>query len=25
LIKNKMFPELWRVRTELTELAKQSD
>ena len=25
LIKNKMFPELWAVRTELTELAKQSD
>jgi tryptophan 2,3-dioxygenase len=25
LIKHKMFPELWRVRTELTELAKQSD
>jgi tryptophan 2,3-dioxygenase len=25
LIKNKMFPELWRVRTELTELAKRSD
>jgi tryptophan 2,3-dioxygenase len=25
LIKNKMFPELWRVRTDLTELAKQSD
>ncbi|HEX3054871.1 MAG TPA: tryptophan 2,3-dioxygenase family protein, partial [Gaiellaceae bacterium] len=25
LIKNKMFPELWRVRTELTELAKKSD
>jgi tryptophan 2,3-dioxygenase len=25
LIKNKMFPELWSVRTELTELAKQSD
>jgi len=25
LIKNRMFPELWRVRTELTELAKQSD
>ena len=25
LIKNKLFPELWRVRTELTELAKQSD
>ncbi len=25
LIKNKMFPELWRVRTELTELAKLSD
>ncbi|MEN3342798.1 MAG: tryptophan 2,3-dioxygenase [Actinomycetota bacterium] len=25
VIKNKMFPELWRVRTELTELAKQSD
>jgi tryptophan 2,3-dioxygenase len=25
LIKNKMFPELWRVRTELTELAKQHD
>ena len=25
LIKVKMFPELWRVRTELTELAKQSD
>ena len=24
LIKHKMFPELWRVRTELTELAKQS-
>jgi tryptophan 2,3-dioxygenase len=25
LIKNKMFPELWTVRTQLTELAKQSD
>jgi len=25
LIKHKMFPELWAVRTELTELAKQSD
>jgi tryptophan 2,3-dioxygenase len=25
LIKYKMFPELWAVRTELTELAKQSD
>ena len=25
LIKNKMFPELWRVRTQLTELAKESD
>jgi tryptophan 2,3-dioxygenase len=25
LIKNKMFPELWRVRTELTELAKEQD
>ena len=25
LIKNKMFPELWTVRTDLTELAKQSD
>ena len=25
LIKHKMFPELWRVRTELTELAKASD
>ena len=25
LIKNKLFPELWRVRTELTELAKQND
>jgi hypothetical protein len=25
LIKNKMFPDLWRVRTELTELAKQSE
>jgi len=25
LIKHKMFPELWRVRTDLTELAKQSD
>ncbi|MDX6485252.1 MAG: tryptophan 2,3-dioxygenase [Gaiellaceae bacterium] len=25
LIKNTMFPELWRVRTELTELAKTSD
>ena len=24
LIKHKMFPELWRVRTELTELAKAS-
>src|ERR1700704_6054560 len=23
LIKNRMFPELWRVRTELTELAKE--
>src|ERR671923_153058 len=25
LIKNKMFPELWRVRTDLTELAKESE
>jgi tryptophan 2,3-dioxygenase len=25
LIKHKMFPELWRVRTELTEMAKESD
>jgi tryptophan 2,3-dioxygenase len=25
LIKHKMFPELWTVRTQLTELAKQSD
>jgi tryptophan 2,3-dioxygenase len=25
LIKHKMFPELWSVRTELTELAKESD
>ena len=25
LIKHKMFPELWRVRTDLTELAKESD
>jgi tryptophan 2,3-dioxygenase len=25
LIKNKMFPELWSVRTDLTELAKESD
>jgi tryptophan 2,3-dioxygenase len=25
LIKHKLFPELWRVRTELTELAKQND
>ena len=25
LIKNRMFPELWRVRTQLTELAKLSD
>jgi tryptophan 2,3-dioxygenase len=25
LIKNKMFPELWAVRTDLTELAKESD
>ena len=25
LIKHKMFPELWQVRTALTELAKQSD
>jgi len=25
LIKNKLYPELWRVRTELTELAKESD
>ncbi|MGH2933895.1 MAG: tryptophan 2,3-dioxygenase family protein [Gaiellaceae bacterium] len=25
LIKNKMFPELWRVRTELTELAKSTE
>jgi tryptophan 2,3-dioxygenase len=25
LIKNKMYPELWSVRTELTELAKLSD
>jgi tryptophan 2,3-dioxygenase len=25
LIKHKMFPELWAVRTDLTELAKESD
>jgi tryptophan 2,3-dioxygenase len=25
LLKHKMFPELWTVRTELTELAKKSD
>ena len=25
LIKHKMFPELWAVRTELTELARKSD
>lgn len=25
LIKNKLYPELWSVRTELTELAKESD
>jgi tryptophan 2,3-dioxygenase len=25
LIKHKMFPELWRVRTELTDLAKESE
>jgi tryptophan 2,3-dioxygenase len=25
LIKHKLYPELWRVRTELTELAKESD
>jgi tryptophan 2,3-dioxygenase len=25
LTKNQMFPELWQVRTELTELARQSD
>ena len=25
LIKNRMYPELWRVRTQLTELAKKSD
>jgi len=25
LIKHKMFPDLWRVRTELTELARESD
>jgi tryptophan 2,3-dioxygenase len=25
LIKYKLYPELWAVRTELTELAKQSD
>jgi tryptophan 2,3-dioxygenase len=25
LIKHKMFPELWSVRTDLTELAKESD
>jgi tryptophan 2,3-dioxygenase len=25
LVKNKMYPELWRARTELTELAKKSD
>jgi tryptophan 2,3-dioxygenase len=25
LIKHKMYPELWAVRTELTELAKESD
>ncbi|MES1246510.1 MAG: tryptophan 2,3-dioxygenase family protein [Actinomycetota bacterium] len=25
LIKNKLFPELWTVRTQLTELAKESD
>jgi tryptophan 2,3-dioxygenase len=25
LIKNKLYPDLWRVRTELTELAQESD
>jgi tryptophan 2,3-dioxygenase len=25
LIKNKMYPELWKVRTDLTNLAKESD
>ncbi len=25
LIKHKLYPDLWRVRTELTELAKESD
>ena len=25
LIKHKLFPELWTVRTDLTELAKKSD
>jgi tryptophan 2,3-dioxygenase len=25
LVKHKMFPELWRVRTDLTELARESD
>jgi tryptophan 2,3-dioxygenase len=25
LIKHKMYPELWTVRTDLTELAKESD
>jgi tryptophan 2,3-dioxygenase len=25
LIKNKLYPELWKVRTDLTNLAKQSD
>ena len=25
LIKHKLFPELWQVRTELTELANESD
>ena len=25
LIKHKMYPELWTVRTELTELAKESE
>src|SRR5262249_58033546 len=25
LIKNKLYPELWAVRTRLTELAKESD
>ena len=25
LIKHKLYPDLWRVRTDLTELAKESD